>query len=145
MKEQERKFILTKLPSEGLVGNVKHIKQGYLILDGPQHLRVRISNDKGYLTYKAILSDTIKEEFEYEIPMADAEQLYSMAKYKLEKTRYSTTFNGNTVDMDVYPDGKMVVEIEYEEELTDLPEYCGEEVTGKSEWSNIQMAINNSK
>jgi CYTH domain-containing protein len=47
--------------------------------------------------------------------------------------------------MDVYKDGRMVVEIEYEDELDELPDYCGEEVTGKREWSNIQMALDNAK
>jgi CYTH domain-containing protein len=34
-----------------------------------------------------------------------------------------------------------VVEIEYEEELTELPEYCGEELTGSSKYSNVTIAL----
>jgi len=143
MLEKERKFILKELPTEGNITKIKHIKQAYLFLDGPNHLRVRIQNKEAFLTYKSIISDSIKKEYEYQIPLDDALELYEMTKMRLEKIRYSTTFNGNVVDMDVYPDGRMIVEIEYEDELTELPDYCGEEVTGKREWSNIQMAIDN--
>lgn len=145
MLEKERKFILKELPKEGAVDCIKHIKQAYLFLDGPNHLRVRIQNDEAFLTYKSIVSDFIKKEYEYQIPMSDALELYEMTKIRVEKVRYSTTFNGNVVDMDVYKDGRMVVEIEYEDELDELPDYCGEEVTGKREWSNIQMALDNAK
>lgn len=141
--EKERKFILKYLPTGGNVSKIQNILQGYLMLDAVNNLRVRINNDKAYMTYKQAVNDTTKKEFEYEIPLADGLELYKMAPYKLEKIRYSTEFNGNHVDMDVYPDGRMVVEIEYENELTELPDYCGEEVTGKPEWSNIQMAIDN--
>lgn len=145
MLEKERKFILKELPEEGAVDCIKHIKQAYLFLDGPNHLRVRIQNDEAFLTYKSIVSDFIKKEYEYQIPMSDALELYEMTKIRVEKVRYSTTFKGNVVDMDVYKDGRMVVEIEYEDELDELPDYCGEEVTGKREWSNIQMALDNAK
>jgi adenylate cyclase len=144
-KEQERKFILKYLPTGGNVSKIQNILQGYLMLDDVNNLRVRINNDKAYMTYKQQVNNTTKKEFEYEIPLADGLELYDMAPHKLEKIRYSTEFNGNHVDMDVYPDGRMVVEIEYENELTELPEYCGEEVTGNPEWSNIQIAINNGK
>jgi CYTH domain-containing protein len=143
--EKERKFILKYIPDWGAFSNTHHIKQGYLMLDGINNLRVRIDNDKAYMTYKQAVNDTTKKEFEYEIPMADALELYEMAPHRLEKTRYSTEFYGNHIDMDVYPDGRMVVEIEYEDELTELPDYCGEEITGNPEWSNIQIAINNGR
>ena len=145
MLEKERKFILKELPEEGAVESIKLIKQAYLFLDGPNHLRVRIQNDEAFLTYKSIVSDFIKKEYEYQIPMSDALELYEMTKIRVEKVRYSTKFKGNVVDMDVYKDGRMVVEIEYEDELDELPDYCGEEVTGKREWSNIQMALDNAK
>ena len=59
---------------------------------------------------------------------------------KLEKTRYKTTFEGNKVDIDIYPDGRSSAEIEYEIELVNLPDYCGEEITGNKEWSNLSIA-----
>ena len=61
----------------------------------------------------------------------------------LEKTRYKTTFEGNKVDIDVYPDGRTSAEIEYEIGIVNIPDYCGEEITGNKEWSNLNIAKKN--
>lgn len=142
MLEQERKFLLLSMPE---TQSKIDIKQAYLIFEGNKHLRVRIINDtKAFLAFKIIQSAKIRTEYEYEIPLTDATEMYEASKYKLQKTRYKTTFNGNSVDIDVYPDGLAVVEIEYEKELNSLPEYCGEEITGVSKYSNVNIAYQQS-
>ncbi len=73
----------------------------------------------------------------------DANHLYQSTDIKLEKTRYKTTFEGNKVDIDVYPDGRTSAEIEYEIEVINIPDYCGEEITGNKEWSNLNIAKKN--
>jgi len=141
MTEKERKFILKKLP-DGIKGT--KIQQGYLMFEGNKHLRVRIiDNEKSYLTFKTIHSASVRTEYEYEIPITEAIEMLNSTKIKLEKTRYKTEFEGNLVDIDIFKNGKRVVEIEYEDELMTIPDYCGEEVTGKREYSNIQIAMNN--
>lgn len=138
MKEQERKFKLKELP-EGLTG-IK-IQQGYLMFEGKKHLRVRvIDNEKAFIAFKTIISSTLRSEFEYEIPLADGIEMLNSTEIKLEKIRYKTEFEGNVVDIDIFSNGIRVVEIEYENELTSLPSYCGQEVTGRSEYSNIYIA-----
>lgn len=139
MIEQERKFLLLSMPET----YVKfEIKQGYLILDGNKHLRVRIVDDeKAYLTFKTVHTPKVRTEYEYEISLSDAVEMYHNSIYQLKKTRYRTMFDGNFVDIDVYPDGLSVVEIEYEKELSKLPDYCGEEITGVEKYSNINLAI----
>lgn len=67
--------------------------------------------------------------------------MFFCSKVKLIKTWYKTLFNGNSVEIDIYPNGMSVVEIEYEKELTELPEYCGEELTGSSKYSNVTIAL----
>ena len=47
------------------------------------------------------------------------------------------------VDIDVYPDGRTSAEIEYEIEIINIPDYCGEEITGNKEWSNLNIAKKN--
>ena len=69
--------------------------------------------------------------------------MQSSTDIKLEKTRYKTTFEGNKVDIDVYPDGRTSAEIEYEIEIINIPDYCGEEITGNKEWSNLNIAKKN--
>lgn len=142
MIEKERKFLLKYMPVlGGYFKEPKLIKQGYLMLEGNKQLRVRIINDYDcYLTYKESVSIDIKTEFEYKIPYEDAVILYDSCKYKLEKKRFTTVYKEYHVDIDIYPSGKQVVEIEYENELTEIPEYCGKDITGKKEYSNIALA-----
>lgn len=145
MKEQERKFILKYLPSEL---EPITIKQGYLMLLGDKQLRVRVLDNTAFICYKKHHSSTIRDEFEYEIPFSDGIELLKTCEYQLSKNRYKTTFESNHVDIDIdidiYDDGLQVVEIEYDDELTTLPDYCGDEITGNKEYSNINIAINNS-
>ena len=142
MIERERKFKLKYVP-EGLTPI--HIKQAYLMFDKKKQFRVRIIDDKeAWVAYKVKIDKTTKSEYEYEIPIQDANHLYQSTDIKLEKTRYKTTFEGNKVDIDVYPDGKTSAEIEYEIDLINIPDYCGEEITGNKEWSNLNIAKKNS-
>ena len=140
MLEKERKFMLKYLP-EGLTP--VEIKQGYLMIKGRKNLRVRIvNNETATMTYKVSLRKGVKDEFEYSVPLEDAYEMYKKAEKKLEKTRYKTKYNGNTIDIDIYRDGLKVVEIEYENKLKkgDIPDYCGTEITGISKYSNTKIA-----
>lgn len=138
MIERERKFKLAYMPK---TDSTIKIKQGYLMFDGNKHLRVRIvNNEKAYLTFKTIHTAKERTEYEYEIPMIEATEMLKSTEIKLEKTRHKTTFEGNVVDIDIYPNGVGVVEIEYENELLSLPDYCGEEITGLEQYSNISIA-----
>ena len=139
MIEQERKFLLKELPP-GLVP--KHVVQGYVCIEGKRHLRVRIINDeKATLTFKAEKTDWLREEFEYTIPLEDARALMAGTQRRVTKTRYSTSFGPHHIDIDVYPDGIAVVEIEFTEPISNLPDYCGEEITGQPAYSNLQLAL----
>jgi adenylate cyclase len=143
--EKERKFLLKYLPSECVKG--EKLLQGYLEKSSNSQLRVRLYETKACLTYKTEHGTNSRNEYEYEIPYKDGIELYNNALYRLEKTRYKTSFNNNLVDIDIYPNGIKVVEIEYETELlpSDIPEYCGEEVSNVKEYSNIYIAMNNGK
>jgi CYTH domain-containing protein len=144
-REQERKFKLKYLP-EGLKS--VRLKQGYIMFDGKKHARVRIIDDNdARLTIKTILSTTDRIEYEYMILLEHALEMYDATDIKLEKTRYFDRFNGHTVDIDVFADGTMVVEIEYTDDrpIIYLPDYCGKEVTGNKKYSNIAIAKRNAK
>ena len=143
MRERERKFLLLYLP-KGLK-KIK-IQQGYLILDGAKHLRIRIEdNSIATLGFKTIKNKEEKEEYEYTIPLKDAKKLMSSTDVKLKKTRYKTEFEGNTVDIDVFPDGVSWVEIEFKRKLKNLPDFCGKEITGDKKYNNIYKALQNAK
>ena len=139
MIEKERKFALKWMPK---TISKNEIKQAYLLFEENKHLRVRIIDDTyAYLTLKTMHSAQIRTEYEYSIPLSDAYEMFISSKIKLTKTRYKTLYNGNCVDIDIFPNGMSVVEIEYEDELTELPEYCGEEITGVAKYSNVSIAL----
>lgn len=146
MIEQERKFLLKDESAlEGLSSSL--IEQGYLMLGKTQQVRIRIVNDlKAFICYKKDISEGKRYEYEFDIDIEEARILYGSCKYKLEKLRYFVPVLGPNgfakyyADVDVYPNGLRVVEIEFEGELKEIPEFCGREVTGQKEYSNIYLA-----
>lgn len=163
MIEIERKFKF--IGNESMLHTLTPIKicQGYLMLSPEQHLRVRIYNDsKAVLGYKIFRSTTERSEYGWAIPTQEGKELLAGTDVKLEKTRYSTTYRTMdprnnlpvdlTVDIDIYESIDLrIVEIEFpdnflaEPGVTHLPSYCGEEITGISEFSNITIAKNHNK
>ena len=156
MKEKERKFKLKYIPDTSEMTGY-NIEQGYLMFDGSKHLRVRISRifmnkaeflapiAEAFICFKNVNNIEEKDEFEYKIPLIDGMELMNSTNIKLRKKRYKTTFQGNSVDIDFFEDGTSWVEIEFETPFKELPDYCGEEITGHKELNNIFIAIQNSK
>lgn len=123
------------------------IRQGYLMLSRGKNLRVRIVSKEFSplvecnLCYKVMKSHVNRLEFEYPIPQEEAEILMDSTDVKLTKTRISAEIDGYHMDFDTYEDGLQVVEIEFEDELTEIPEFCGKEITGNEQLSNIGIAL----
>lgn len=148
--EIERKFIFKGAEeyARELGGGVDPttIKQGYLSYDDSNQVRVRIYNERNAeLTYKKHISEDTRDEIDIRIPMNTADNLFALAPLKLVKFRYGTLITNACVDIDVYQDGLITVEIEAFpycnwDDIT-IPNYCGEEVTGKPEYTNIGLAL----
>lgn len=143
--EIERKFRL-KTPSilSGLTG--ARLLQAY-VAQGPVLVRVRATADQAWLTLKtAPLGPATRHEWEYAIPVADAlEMARQPGTHRLEKTRYIVEHDGHRYEVDEYHGGlKGLYTVEVE--LTDinqplsLPDWVGEEVTGRREWDNDSLA-----
>ena len=100
--EIERKFLLKNDNwREGAVG--VHYKQAYLNEKGDNTVRVRIEGEKAKLTIKGKSSNISRLEFEYDIPMADAEALFTLAKTPIvEKYRYKIMYAGNCWEVDEF-------------------------------------------
>lgn len=147
--ERERKYLLIKDrfdPSDGFTK--KTIEQGYVMIEGDAHTRVRIIDEKeGRITFKQRLNDIDINEFEFPVSLVDAKSLMLSTNRVLLKTRYSKTVEGVNIDVDIYPSGMSVVELEYSTEtlpISLIPNYCGEEVTGDKTYSNMHIALINS-
>ncbi len=145
--EIERKFKL-KFTSilEGRSGS--HFLQAYLA-KGAVLLRVRVSDDKAWLTLKGQPVSTMsRPEWEYEIPVTDAKEMAKQpGAYGIEKTRYFIEHMGHTFEVDRYHgglEGLHTVEVEMESETTavTLPDWVGEELTGNRAWDNESLACN---
>ena len=148
-RETERKFLVR--------GNFKpHIsrsyalKQGYLQREPERTVRVRVKGDKGYLTIKgtASLSGLTRDEWEYEIPLADAEEmLHLCADSTIEKTRHLIPCGSLMFEVDEFEgdnEGLVVAEIELPDEDTpfDHPDWLGDEVTGDARYYNSALSKN---
>ncbi|MBU2018641.1 MAG: CYTH domain-containing protein [Bacteroidetes bacterium] len=148
MKEIERKFLVTSGVLEALknlTGDT--IQQGYLSVDSASTIRVRIRNEKAYLTIKSKTVGITRDEYEYEIPLAEARQLMLLCQNKvLDKTRYIYKFEGKTWEIDVF-NGRhkdlilAEVELESETEQITLPHWIGEEVSLNKKYFNSSLSL----
>jgi adenylate cyclase len=144
--ETERKF-LVRAEFRNLAVRKIQITQTYLSIDPGKTIRLRITDEKAYLTIKSrITGDSIsRNEWEFEIPVSDAEDMIKVClPGKIVKDRYLIPFGSHTFEVDVFHDkneGLIIAEIELssEHEQFERPEWLGEEVTGKPEYYNSNL------
>jgi adenylate cyclase len=121
--------------------------QGYLNRDAERTVRVRIAGAKAFLTVKGINDGAARAEFEYDIPVADAEQLLQICVGALiEKTRHTVVYAGMMWEIDEFHganDGLIVAEIELEaaEQTFVRPAWIGQEVTADARYFNSSLAV----
>ncbi len=121
--------------------------QGYLA-DGESTVRVRIKGDTGWLTIKGKTRGVSRLEFEYSIPLADAEQMLTelCSKPLIEKHRFVyQADNGDTWEVDEFHgenQGLLVAEIELASETAAYrpPEWLREEVSHDPRYFNVNLA-----
>ena len=142
-KEIERKFLVQaswKPQDEGI-----KIAQGYLSTVPERTVRVRIKGDKGYLTIKGKNQGISRAEFEYEIPIGDAEDLLKLAEQPiLSKTRYLEQHGNRLWEIDVFAgenQGLVVAEVELPDEQAEFsrPDWLGQEVSGDVRYYNANL------
>ena len=143
--EIERKFLLTSTSWKELAPGTSY-RQGYLNSTKERTVRVRTIDDKGFLTIKGLSIGATRVEYEYEIPVADAEHLLDdlCEKPLIEKNRYKIAHGGFVWEVDEFfgeNKGLIVAEIELESEdqSFDKPEWVGEEVTGDPRYFNSSL------
>lgn len=149
MNEIERKFLVKSADflSESTKSN--RIVQGYLNSNPDRTVRVRIKGNAGFLTIKGKgnESGTTRFEWEKEIPVAEAAQLLLLCEEGvIDKIRYEIPFGKHLYEVDVFEGdnkGLIVAEIElnYENESFEKPDWLGEEVTGEKRYYNASLSI----
>ncbi len=143
--EIERKYLVAD-PSVVVGRTGVRMAQGY-IADNGMWVRVRIAGNDGFLTLKGPSRGLSRAEFEYAIPLADAQALLAdhCAHGALEKVRYIVPVEGFDFEVDVFEGplaGLVTAEIELASEGVQppTPAWLGAEVTEDLRYSNAQLA-----
>lgn len=146
--EIERKF-LVKNGSFKALADGKRYRQGYLNRTHPPVVRVRTVDHKGFLTVKGLTTGVTRQEFEYEIPVADAAAMLDglCEKPLIEKKRYTIPQGGFIWEVDEFFEenqGLILAEVELDKEdrRFDKPDWVGEEVSGDPKYFNSNLARN---
>ena len=143
-KEIERKFLVdaAKLPD---LPRGTHIVQGYIPSDAAT-VRVRIRDGRAFLTLKGKTEGLTRSEFEYAVPLEDAEAMMEglCARPYIEKRRYEILHEGHLWELDVFEGenrGLIVAEIElsFEEEIFAKPDWVTKEVTFDTRYRNAYL------
>ena len=150
MQEIERKFLVTSNDFKLEHGTKKVIAQGYLNSDPDRTVRVRISDQTGYITVKGMgnKSGITRFEWEKEISLIEAEKLLFICEPGIiQKVRYCIPYGKHTYEVDVFERenaGLVVAEIELtsEDEFFKKPLWLGEEVTGIEKYYNGYISNN---
>jgi len=144
--ETERKF-LVKGEFRHLAVKELKITQAYLSIDPYKTIRIRISDDKAYITIKGrpVEKSISRSEWEFPIPLADAIEIMKICiDGKIVKTRHLIPAGIHTFEVDVFHDkneGLIIAEIELssDDEKFEIPEWLGEEVTGNPAYYNANL------
>ena len=112
------------------------IHQGFLSRIPERTVRVRIKDNRGFITIKGKGAGAAHPEFEYEVPLDDAVQMLSLCEPPIIKK------------VDVFHDdlqGLVIAELEVpsEDYQFALPPFVGLEVTGDKRYYNSQLGVSN--
>lgn len=150
MIEIERKFLTLSKDFKGEAFKTIPIKQGFLNSDKNRTVRIRITDDQGFITVKGRSSADGLERFEWEkeISIDEAEKLLNLCERPIiSKTRYLVNFKGFIFEVDEFHlenEGLVLAEIELSsrEVTIKYPEWLGEEVTGDINYYNSNLISN---
>ena len=147
--EIERKFLVAG-DFKPFANKATRIIQGYLSSVPERTVRVRIKDDKGFLTVKgrSSKSGTTRFEWEKEIPVGEAQELIAICESGvIDKTRYIVEAGRHIYEIDEFHgdnQGLIVAEIELasEDETFAKPQWLGKEVTGDTRYYNSMLMKN---
>ena len=147
-QEIERKFLVKGDGWRALDDGVVY-RQGYLSTVKERTVRIRIINDKAYLTVKGVTQGISRVEYEYEIPVMDANEMLDelCERPLIEKTRYTISIGGHIWEIDEF-DGEnrglilAEVELSSEDQAVNLPDWIGAEVSDDPRYYNANLIAN---
>ncbi|MDG4563324.1 MAG: CYTH domain-containing protein [Candidatus Competibacter sp.] len=145
--EIEHKFLVRDERWRREVERSVRMRQGYLTSDARCSVRVRVAGDQGYLNVKSGTLGIQRSEYEYLIPLAEAEEILDTLCEQplLEKTRHFVRFGGHLWEIDEFEGdnaGLIVAEVELSriDEPFDQPDWLGADVSHDIRYYNSQLA-----
>lgn len=144
--EIERKFLIKELPLK--FEETIHIRQYYLSNSQNLVQRLRIFNqEKAIMSFKEKTSKISKYEFEYTIPLKDANKMISIADVPfIDKKRHIIHIDSLKWEIDEFLDknkGLIIAEVELktENQSISIPNWIGKEVTDDRKYYNYNLAL----
>ena len=145
--EIEHKYLVVNDSYRELATKKENIRQGYLNRNPDRTVRIRVMDDKGFLTVKGRNHGEHRLEFEYEIPLHDAEEILRLSEPGIvEKTRYYVPYDGMVWEVDEFHgslNGVVVAEVEIPEVGTtyNKPSFIGQDITGDPKFYNSNLKV----
>ena len=149
-KEIERKFLVKDDSYKKASFSSDRIVQGFLSTVPERTVRIRISDQKGFITVKGLgnASGTTRFEWEKELDIVEAENLLRICEPgKIEKIRYLIKSDSHIFEVDEFlseNQGLVIAEVELknEQESFTKPKWLGPEVTGQAKYYNSSLVKN---
>ena len=147
--EIERKFLVAGEFRDQAYAH-SHIRQGYISSGNGRTVRIRIRDNRGYLTIKgpSDRAGLARYEFETEVSLSDAEDLMCICEPGIiDKTRYLVRSGKHVFEVDEFygdNEGLLMAEVELqaENEPFEKPDFIGREVTGDRRFYNSHLRRN---
>jgi adenylate cyclase len=143
--EIERKFLVIGDRWRTLGTPIRYC-QGYLAASEKRTVRVRVAGSHAYLTIKGTTVGIARAEYEYEIPLQDAEEMLELCDRPLiSKTRTQISWQGLIWEVDEFFEenqGLVLAEVELknENQVIDRPDWIGQEVSDDPRYYNANLA-----
>lgn len=146
--EIERKFLVTNDNWRQHTTSSLRMVQGYLGGNDNSSIRIRVCGEQADINIKARVIGIQRNEYEYMIPITDAEEMLQLCDQPLiEKIRHQLDHAGHTWEIDEFfgvNEGLIVAELELGavNEQFERPDWLGEEVTEDIRYYNICLVDN---
>ncbi len=144
--EIEHKFLLKSAAWRAQVVRSEVFRQGYLSNDPRASVRVRMAGAQAHLNIKGMTVGLQRPEYEYPIPVQDAEELLATlcGQPVIDKVRHFVEFAGKTWEIDEFKgdnNGLIVAEIELSriDEAFERPDWAGADVSGLQRYYNVSL------
>lgn len=143
-QEIERKFLVVNDDWRSDADDGTHYHQGYMAGTEKASVRVRIEGDNANINIKSATLGIRRMEYEYAIPLSDAEELLDnlCEKPQIKKIRYHVKVGEHLWEVDQFKgdnEGLVVAEIELDDENEPFehPPWVGEEVSHDTRYYNV--------